>query len=139
MDNVLTKARTQGRAGDEVGREGQVTSALKVSKGDIKDCRVGGQFLPHQRPGRKKNYILQVKAWSLQKTREFLSDPPENLLFAVAIEITLSKVKCGLCEYGRITMSFEFKGFVSVLCGHALERSRTLRSGIHHLSRGQGH
>lgn len=37
LDNVLTKARTQGRAGDEVGREGQVTSALKVSKGDVKD------------------------------------------------------------------------------------------------------
>ena len=32
LDNVLTKARTQGRAGDEVGKEGQVTSALKVSK-----------------------------------------------------------------------------------------------------------
>ena len=50
LDNILTKARTRGRAGDEVGREGQVTSALKVSKGDVKDCGMGGQFLLHQRP-----------------------------------------------------------------------------------------
>ena len=91
LDNVLTKVRTRGRAGDEVGREGQVTSALKVSKGDIKDCGMGGHFLLHQRPGRKKNYILQVKAWGLQKTRKFLSHPPRESFICCSHRDNLAK------------------------------------------------
>ena len=64
-----------------------------------------------------RNHSLNLELKS-QKTREFLSHVPENLLSAVAIEVTLLKDRHGLCDYCRITMSGEFKGLTSIPCGH---------------------
>ena len=74
LDNVLTKARTQGRAGDEVGKEGQVTSALKVSKGDAKT--VGWVVSYYTRdPAERKTTYSRLKLGAYRKPENFYQTP----------------------------------------------------------------
>ena len=75
LDNVLTKARTQGRAGDEVGKEGQVTSALKVSKGDVKTVGWVASSYYTRDPAERKTTYSRLKLGAYRKPENFYQTP----------------------------------------------------------------
>lgn len=52
---------------------------------------------------------------------------------AIAVELTLPKVRYRLCEYCRITVSVEFKDLTGIQVN--MGRSMALRFGVRHVSR----
>lgn len=75
----------------------------------------------------------QTWSWNLELKPQSGEQMTSVIFCAIAIELTLPKVRYRLCEYCRITVSVEFKDLTGIQVN--MGRSMALRFGVRHVSR----